>query len=283
MISKDANVTSQTKHRVPAEPQAVSGRTSAIEVEVRDRIALVTFNRPQRRNAFTLEMWREVPRLFAALEADTDVRGIVLTGAAGHFSAGADILEFEVVRKTTADAHAYEEAVDACCDAITGISKPTIAAVNGFCMGGGCHVVVSCDFRFAHSEATFGIPAAKLSIVYGIRATQKLLALVGMANAKRILYAGERIAAAEAERFGFVDRIVPDPVEAAMAFARTLGENAPLSIAGSKKLINGLAMGLGALDPAEARRVMDRAAASDDYAEGRRAFGEKRRPNFKGR
>jgi enoyl-CoA hydratase/carnithine racemase len=276
-------VTSQKQDYVPVEPHAASGRTTAIQVVVQDRIAVVTFNRPERRNAFTLDMWREVPRICAALEADAGVRGIVLTGAAGHFSAGADILEFETVRRTTAEAHAYEEAVDACCDAIAAVSKPTIAAISGFCMGGGCHVAVSCDFRFAHPEAAFGIPAAKLSIVYGIRATQKLLALVGMANAKRILYAGDRIAAAEAQSLGLVDRVVSAPLAAATEFARTLAENAPLSIAGSKTLINGLAMGLGALDPAKARRVMDRAAASDDYAEGRRAFAEKRRPNFKGR
>jgi enoyl-CoA hydratase/carnithine racemase len=276
-------VTSQREHRATVEPRVAGVRASAIEVEVRDRIAVVTFNRPERRNAFTLEMWRDVPRICAALDADAGVRGIVFTGAAGNFSAGADILEFEVVRKTTADAHVYEEAVDACCDAIAVISKPTIAAIGGFCMGGGCHVAVSCDFRFAGPEAAFGIPAAKLSIVYGIRATQKLLALVGMANAKRILYAGDRIAAAEAQSLGLVDRIVSTPLAAATEFARALAENAPLSIAGSKTLINGLAMGLGSLDPAEARRVMDRAAASDDYAEGRRAFAEKRRPNFKGR
>jgi dienelactone hydrolase len=192
-------VTSQKEHRAAIEPRAAGGRTLAIEVDVQDRIAVVTFNRPERRNAFTLGMWREVPRICAALEADAGVRGIVFTGADGHFSAGADILEFEAVRKTAGDAHAYEEAVDACCDAMAVISKPTIAAISGFCMGGGCHVAVSCDFRFTDPEAAFGIPAAKLSIVYGIRATQKLLALVGMANAKRILFAGDRIAAAEAK------------------------------------------------------------------------------------
>jgi enoyl-CoA hydratase/carnithine racemase len=263
--------------------QQQDGRMAAIDVRVENSVAVVTFNRPERRNAFTLDMWRDVPRICAAIEGDAGVRAVVLTGAAGHFSAGADIREFEAVRKTTSEAHVYEQAVDACCDTIAGISKPTIAAITGVCMGGGCHVAVSCDFRFAHPEATFGIPAAKLSIVYGIRATQKLLAVVGMANAKRILYAGEHIGAAEAHGLGLVDKVAPGPLAAAMEFAQALASNAPLSIAGSKTLINGLAMGLGTLDMAEAQRAIDRAAASDDYAEGRLAFTEKRRPNFKGR
>ncbi len=256
-------------------------RRPAIDVRIENRIAIVTLDQPKRCNALTLDMWREIPRICRALEGDANVRCIVLTGASGHFSAGADISEFGRVRNSAVQAVEYEHAVDACCDGLSGVSKPTIAAISGVCIGGGCHVAVACDFRFAHPQAVFGIPAAKLSIVYGIRGTGKLVALVGMANAKRILFAGEQFGAAEAQSLGLADRIAVDPLATAMEFAGTLADNAPLSIAGSKKLINGLAA--GALDPAEAQRFIDAAAASEDYAEGRRAFAEKRRPNFKGR
>jgi enoyl-CoA hydratase/carnithine racemase len=228
-------------------------------------------------------MWQEIPQICARLDSDPAVRCVLFTGAGACFTAGADILEFEQVRGSVAASAAYEKAVDACCDAIAALSKPTIAVIRGPCMGGGCHIAVSCDFRYAEYCATFGVPAARLSIVYGIRGTQKLVALVGIANAKRILYAAEQFGAEEAYRIGFVDRIEGDVVGAALAFAARMADNAPLSISGAKTLVNGLCMGLGALDQAAAQSVIERAAASEDYAEGRRAFAEKRRPMFKGR
>jgi enoyl-CoA hydratase/carnithine racemase len=255
----------------------------AILVTVEDHIATITLNRPERRNAMTLAMWQEIPAVCARLEQDPDVRCVILTGAGGCFTAGADIIEFDKVRQSVDAAAAYEVAVDACCDALAALSKPTIAAIPGFCMGGGCHVAISCDFRYAEPAAYFGVPAARLSIVYGVRGTQKLVSLVGIANAKRILYSAEQFGAEEAYRIGFIDRIEPDVLGAARAFAARMADNAPLSISGAKVLINGLSMGLGALDPGRASAVIDRAAASEDYAEGRRAFAEKRRPRFKGR
>lgn len=254
-----------------------------IEVKTEDNIAVVVLNRAQRRNAMTLAMWRETARRFARLGEDPDVRAILLTGAGGNFCAGADIAEFSQVRDTAEQSAEYEVAVDECADAIMLVPKPTMAAVHGHCIGGGCHLAMACDFRFAAPAANFAIPAARLSIVYGVRATQKLLALVGLTQAKRILYSAESFDAAEALRIGFIERVSDDPLAAAQEFAAVMARNAPLSIAGAKALLTGLAMGHGALDGAEAQRLIHAAAASEDYREGRRAFLEKRRAVFKGR
>jgi enoyl-CoA hydratase/carnithine racemase len=262
---------------------STSSPPNPIVVTVADRIATVAFNRPERRNALTLAMWREMPQICARLESDPAVRCVILTGTGGTFTAGADIIEFDEVRQSVVASAEYEKAVDACCDALSALSKPTIAAIPGACMGGGCHIAVSCDFRYAHPAATFGVPVARLSIVYGIPGTQRLVTLVGIANAKRILYAAEQFGAEEAYRMGLIDRIEEDALAAARHFAMRMADNAPLSISGSKAVINGLCTGISALDPAEAHRLIDRAAASDDYAEGRRAFAEKRTPQFKGR
>jgi len=256
------------------------------EIEVAreaDGTAVVTLNRPGKRNALSLAMWREIARLFGELGENADVRSIVLTGAGGQFSVGADISEFDDLRGDSASSNDYERAVDAASDAIAAVPKPAIAAVQGYCLGGGCHLAMACDFRFAAPDAQFGIPAARLSIVYGVRSTQRLLALVGLAKAKQILYGAGRFGAEDALRDGFVDRIADDPVAAARDYAHALAQNAPLSIAGAKHILTGVSMGPGALDPEETRRVIDRASSSEDYAEGRRAFAEKRAPRFKGR
>ena len=253
-----------------------------IVVDIRERLAVVMLNRPAARNAMTLAMWRAIPGIFAELERDPRVRTILLTGAGEHFSGGADITEFAAVRATVEQGTDYELAVDACCDAIVASPKPTIAVIRGYCMGGACHLAMSCDFRYAEPAASFAIPAARLSIVYGVSATRKLLNLVGLANAKRILFSAERFSAVEGFRIGFVDRVADDPASAAADFASVMAENAPLTIAGTKVLLTGLAGGMGALHEAAADAAIARAAGSEDYREGRDAFVEKRRPLFKG-
>jgi enoyl-CoA hydratase/carnithine racemase len=254
-----------------------------LNVSVADKVATITLSRPERRNAISLAMWQRIPVLLQELEADESVRGVLLAGEGNHFSAGADISEFSKVRANAGQSTAYEVAVDACCDVLFGLRKPTLAAIRGACMGGACNVAMSCDFRFCAPDGFFGIPAARLSIVYGVRGTQRLLALVGLSNAKRIFYCAETCNADEAFRIGLVDRIEADPVEAGKAFLRKTGKNAPLTISGAKHLLNSLAMGLGALEMEEARKLIERASASQDYRESVRAFAEKREPIFQGK
>lgn len=254
-----------------------------IDVAVQDRIAVVTLNRPAERNAMTLSMWQGVADIFSRLGQDSDVRAIILTGAGRNFSVGADVSEFSKVRSDIAQSKAYEVAVDASSDAIAGAPKPVIAVLEGYCLGGGCHLSMACDFRYAHTDTSIGIPAAKLSIVYGVRSTQRLLALVGLTNAKRILYSAERFSANDAARMGLIDNVSADPMSAARALAADIARLAPLSVEGAKKILTGLSMGAGALDLKEADSFIDMASASEDYEEGRRAFAEKRPPVFRGR
>lgn len=254
-----------------------------IEVTIDDAVAVVRLNRPAERNAMTLAMWRDMARIFSELGRAPTVRAIVLTGAGGNFSVGADVSEFAAVRSNAESSAAYEVAVDASSDAIAGVPKPVIAVIEGYCLGGGCHLSMACDFRFTYSDASIGIPAAKLSIVYGIRSTQRLLSLVGLTNAKRILYSAERFGAAEAEKMGFSDRVSDNPMRDAKVFAASIAMLAPLSVAGAKLILTDLTMGQGALETKAAQSFIDQVSASEDYEEGRRAFAEKRPAIFKGR
>jgi enoyl-CoA hydratase/carnithine racemase len=256
---------------------------SEILVERGDNIVTVTLNRPARRNALTFDLWQELAALFRSFADDQAVRAVILTGA-GTFCAGADISEFPRIRRNAAEGKIYDRAVDQCSEAIMELPKPTIAAISGFCVGGGCALALACDFRIAEADAQLGIPAARLGIVYTIRDTRNLLYAVGLANAKRILYSGELLSAAEARRIGLVQEVVAAPVlAAAKDFAAPFTRNAPLSIAGSKLLLRGLASGDGAVDWPAVDEAVGRALDSEDYRNAVAAFNDKREPVFKGR
>lgn len=249
-----------------------------------DSVAVVTLNRPARRNAVSLAMWRELQHIFRRLSEARDVRLVILTGAGGHFCAGADISEFAGMRGDAAAGRAYEEAVDDCYEALSALDKPTVAAISGSCVGGGCALAMACDFRIADATARFGIPAARLGVVYSVRECRMLLSLVGLAGAKRILFGGALVGVEEASRLGLVDGMAQgDVVRAAVDFAGPMRENAPLSIAGAKLILNALARDDVAGKAAAIEALIDRALESEDAKEGARAFMEKRRPAFTGR
>ncbi len=225
-----------------------------ILVTTRDSVGVVSLNRPEARNAVTLGMWRELAGIFSSLADDDAIRAIVLMSSGVDFCVGADVSEFDKIRENRDQSAQYEVSVDDCSAAIANVAKPVIAAISGYCLGGGCHLALACDFRLADPTTKLGIPSAKLSIVYGVNSVQRLLAIVGIANAKRMLYTGERYDAARALSMGLVDEISDDAVSAALAFAGTLASNAPLSIAGAKFMLNGLSMGEGGLDVAAPER-----------------------------
>lgn len=247
-------------------------------------LAVVTIDRPEKRNAVSLAMWAALRDAFTGLASDPAVRVVVLTGAGGHFSAGADISEFETVRDTEAAGRHYDEVSDGAEDAIHGFPKPTIAAIDGVCVGGGLGLAVACDFRIASATARFGITAARLGIVYGLPETRKLFDLVGAAQTKRILLGGDIFDAAEAQALGLLGEIVEgEALAAARAFALRIATNAPISLAGAKRIVAALADGSADARMAEFEAMVLAALESEDYGEGRRAFADKRQPDFTGR
>ena len=259
---------------------------SDIVVERRGAVATVVFNRPRTRNAITLAMWSEIARVTGELAADDGVRAIVYRGAGTEaFASGADISEFTENRKDTASALAYGRENQAAYEAMRHCPKPTIAMVFGYCMGGAMMLAMACDLRFAAEGAKFGIPAAKLSIIYGADAMGQLVDLVGPAYAKDILFSARAVPADEALRIGFIQRLLPatDLERYTYDYLDTVVQNAPMSVHGAKSAVEYYLEGL---DDDRRKRMKDLALAayeSDDYREGTRAFLEKRPPRFTGR
>ena len=245
-------------------------------------VAVVTINRPERRNALSLAMWKELGAIFARLGADPAIRAIILTGGPKAFCAGADISEFPAVRRTVEDGRAYEAAGDQCQTAIAQCPKATIAAISGPCYGGGVGVALSCDFRVADASAYFAIPAARLSNVYGVVETRALYEAVGLANAKEVLFSGRRYDAAEAHRVGMATHLADAAMAVARQLATSLGSSAPLTIKGTKIVLEAIVRGDTPERLAAVHRVKDEAMASADYKEGVAAFAEKRDPKFRG-
>lgn len=249
-------------------------------------IATVIFNRPHMRNAISLAMWREIARIAGELGKDDRVRALVFRGAGTEaFASGADISEFKEVRKDTATALAYNKETEAAYHAIRQCPKPTVAMIYGFCMGGGMALAMACDLRFAAESAKFGIPAARLGIIYSLESTRWLVELVGPAYAKDILFSARTVEAQEALAIGFVNRLLPvnelEPYT--YGYLEKVAANAPLSVRGAKLIIEAALEGGGADREAEVRRLALEAFESEDYKEGTRAFLEKRPSQFKGR
>jgi enoyl-CoA hydratase/carnithine racemase len=246
-------------------------------------VAIVTINRPARRNALHLEAWRDLAAGFRALAAAKEPRLVVLTGAGGHFCAGADISEFARVRTDSTGGNAYDREVEAAHAAIRALPQPSIAAVAGSCVGGGCALALSCDFRIMDRGARFGIPAARLGTIYSIEECRLLVTTVGLAAAKRVLLSGELLDAGTAREIGFADRVVDgDVVASAIAFAEPMLANAPLAIAGAKEILEALARGEVERRRPRLEALIREALDSADYREGAAAFLEKRRPRFTG-
>ena len=250
----------------------------------RGNIAVITIHRPARRNALDGPAWRDLGDAFDAASANGESRAIILTGAGGHFCAGDDIVAFSKVRDDEPRRSEYWNSIMHCYAAISRAPVPVIAAVSGFCVGGGCTLALRSDFRIAHSSARFGVTPARIGLVYPADSTRLLVAVAGVTMAKKLLYTGEIIGAREAHACGLASAIVDgDVVDAAIEFAQPILANAPLSLAASKLICDAIASDRVDQVLPQFEALFRRADASDDCREGARAFAEKRPARFTGR
>jgi enoyl-CoA hydratase/carnithine racemase len=251
-----------------------------------DGVGVVTFNQPSKHNAISVDMWGGLGQILDEFAADDGVRVVVLSGAGDRaFVSGADISQFEQQRSNADAQRAYDEQTSVGRRKLQSFPKPTIARIRGYCLGGGLAIAMQADLRIASSDSQFGIPAAKLGIAYGFEGLRNLVSLVGPANARMIMYTGERFRADEALRIGLVNRVVaPDDLEGhVFELAQTIANNAPLSVVASRLTINQLLLDAEDRDQAAVARASAACFDSEDYREGRAAFLEKRKPRFKGR
>ncbi|MEU7183365.1 MULTISPECIES: enoyl-CoA hydratase/isomerase family protein [Streptomyces] len=243
---------------------------------VSDGTATVTISNTGKRNAMTAGMWRELPPLLARLAADRAVRALVLTGEGGTFCAGADIGALrDAVDEPQALAVAAEEALAA-------FPGPTLAAIRGYCVGGGCQLAAACDLRFAEEGALFGVTPAKLAVVYPVSATRRLVRLVGPSAAKYLLFSGELIDSARALRTGLVDEVLPEgELDKRVAdFAAVLASRSRLTQTAAKELVDGAWDVPVAAAEERAAYWAAQARESGDTVEGAAAFLERRAPRF---
>jgi len=255
-----------------------------IHTEVGNGIGWLIFDHQARRNAITAEMWDEIPRAARALDADPAARVVVMRGAGDvAFVSGADISEFEQVR-SGAGAQEYDERNARAFAALGGIGKPLLASIHGFCVGGGCALALTADLRFSAADGVFAIPAARLGLGYSAGGLEALVRVVGLAYAKEIFFTARRFDAAEAHQMGLVNRVLPKAKLDAMveATARQIADNAPLTLASAKLTLGELVRDASARDHGAIADAIGRCYESNDYAEGVRAFLEKRPPRFTG-
>ncbi|MDP2662217.1 MAG: enoyl-CoA hydratase-related protein [Dehalococcoidia bacterium] len=252
--------------------------------EQKDRIGLVTLNRPDRLNAVNQQMVREIPQLFAELKGRDDIGVVIITGAGERaFSAGADITEFEGV--TLANAFGFIRGFQTATGAIEQFGKPVIAAVNGLALGGGCEIAISCTIRILSEKARMGLPEVNLGVIPGGGGTQRLPRLIGKGNALYYILTGEQMDAQEAYRVGLAQKLAPHEqlMEVTTKVANAMLSKGPLAI---KMALLSAQTGLN-MDM-ESGLIVEALAAniglsSEDKVEGSKAFLEKRPPQFKGR
>jgi enoyl-CoA hydratase len=259
--------------------------TGRVDHEREGGIGRLIFANPERRNAVSLEMWQAAEAVLDDFAADPEVRVVVLAGAGDKaFVSGADVSKFESERATPEAVARYGETTARVFAKLEQHPKPTIAEITGSCVGGGVAVALCCDLRFCGQGSRFGIPAARLGLGYGFEGLKRLVDLVGPACAKEILFTARLFTAAEAHQMGLVNRVLPDAEVAAFVAetARTIGENAPLTIAAAKTIVGQILKDPEKRDLARCEALVAGCFASQDYIEGRRAFVEKRRPRFVG-
>lgn len=257
-----------------------------IIVEKDGPVGRVKMDNQTRRNAMTLGMWQDLGKAIADFAADDAIRVVVVSGEGGKaFCAGADISEFEKNRSSEESVKIYNTAVEESSELLRTINKPTIAAIDGFCVGGGVGIATCCDIRICTDDSIFAIPAAKLGLGYRVDGLKPLVDIVGPSYAMELFYTARKFTADEAERMNYANRVLPrdqfnDYVE---NYVQTIGGNAPLTIKAVKVVVQECIKDDADRNHDLCASIVDDCFKSEDYVEGRRAFMEKRKAEFKGK
>ena len=259
---------------------------SKMILEIKKGVGYVTFNNPEKHNAVSLEMWESLGEMMDQLEKDNNVRVVVLKGAGGKsFVSGADISKFDKDRSTKEQVLNYNAKTGKLYQRIEAFPKPTIAMIDGYCIGGGLNLAVCCDIRICSEKSQFAMPAAKLSLGYPFSSIKRLFDTMGPGMSKHFMFTAERISSGEALNCGLVQKLVKDIEleEFVNSYAQRISKNAPLTIKAMKQI------GIEVLKNSEDRdlvlceKLVSECFDSEDYKEGRKAFMEKRKPIFQGK
>lgn len=249
-----------------------------------DAALVITLNRPDKRNAISVQMMEEIIAALAAAQTESTVRAVIITGGPSFFAAGADLNEALQV-KSAAQGIGYFQQWHRLTQAVEELAKPVIAAIEGYCITGGLEFALACDLRIAGEGASFAITSSKIGTVAGAGGTQRLPRIVGMAHALDILFSADPIDASEAYRIGLINRLTPkgEALTAAKALTKTYAQRAPLSLALVKRAVRrGMQMDLASAIEFETYLVTT-IYGTEDKQEGISAFLEKRAPQFKGK
>jgi len=248
-------------------------------------IGWISFNDPTKHNAISIDMAQAVPEIVAAYEKDKNIRVIILRGAGERaFAAGSNISSFGEVRNDPGQNHNYHIINEAAYNAFYYCSKPTIAMINGYCIGGGLDFATSCDIRLCADNAVFAIPAVRLGLGYGYEGQIRLNRIVGPMHGRDIFFTGRHYNAQEALRMGLVHYVIPGVQFESFVneYALKISQNAPMTLMAIKRAFIELEKNESERDLPSAQALIDACFKSADYKEGRNAFAEKRPPQFKG-